>query len=526
MNIINQTFPLDLLPDGRWKTHLDDGVEDKIKQLIINVFSRNGIEVNEVSFVVGPTVIRFDLVETAKVGVRKILSCEDDLIEALHEYGPIRLIVTVALISIEVPRPDPQNVWLYEVLYSKEFHESKALLPIPLGIGPDNKPIIADLYKMPHLLIGSATGQGKSILLHSIIISLIYQLSPDDLKFVLIDPKTVEFNEFNKIRGQYLASIKDKEEYDNHVITDIDKATYALNSLCEEVDRRYRLFRDANCHSITDYNQKIDNGQLSKNDGHCHLPYIVTIIDEFADLIMIADKDVALPIARIAQKTRGVGIHVIIATQHPSTDIISGMIKCNFPYRIAFRVASMVDSRTILDRPGADRLIGCGDMLFLNNGELTLTRVQCAFIDTFETIDTITGYIGFDSESPFLLPEVKVDDEKPIEVDDSSKHDPLFIECARFIVTQSTASTSSLQRRFSIGYNRAGKIMDQMAAAGIVGPDRGVKPREVLADSRSIEGLLDCAMSNSKESTRTNESIIGRIKTVFSKIFNFFKRDK
>ncbi len=524
MKSINKTFPLGLLSGGRWQTHLDDSVGDKMKQLIINVFSENGIEINEVSFVAGPTVIRFELVETTKVKLRKIESCEGDLKVALSEYGPIRLIATNALIAIEVPRPDRQIVWLSEVLHSKEFQESTARLPVPLGIGTDNHPIIADLYKMPHLLIGGATGQGKSMLLHNIILSLIYKLSPDDLKFVLIDPKMVEFTEYNKISKQYLASIKDKKGYDNSVITDIDKTISALNSLCEEVDRRYSLFRNAYCRSISDYNQKIDEGQLSKNDGHCHLPYIVTIIDEFADLIMIVGKDVALPIARIALKARAVGIHIVIATQCPKADVVTGIIKVNFPCRIAFRVASMADSMTILDCPGANMLIGRGDMLFNNCGYLT--RAQCAFIDTPE-IDKITDYISkeFDYESHFLLPEVKDDDEKPIEVDDPSKHDPLFIECARFIVTQDTASISSMQRRFGIGYNRAGKIMVQLEAAGIVGPAIKSKPREVLTDPQSIEGLLSREMSDCKESISTNDSIISRIKKALSKMFNFYKRE-
>lgn len=340
---------------------------------------------------------------------------------------------------------------------------------------------------MPHLLVAGATGQGKSVGLNCIIASLLYKKHPGELKFVLIDPKMVEFSLYSRLENHYLAKLPDEED---PIVTDPNKALVTLASLCEEMDNRYELLKSASVRNLEEYNRKFSERRLNPEKGHRYMPYIVVVVDEFADLIMTAGKDISMYIARIAQKARAVGMHMILATQRPSTDIITGMIKANFPGRIAFRVAQMVDSKTILDRPGANRLIGRGDMLFSHNSKIE--RVQCAFIDTPEVealVDHIDNQIGY--SSAYLLPEPQNEgggvDPGSI---DLSKRDDMFDVCARFVVQNPTASTSSLQRRFSIGYNKAGKIMDQMEAAGIVGPADGQRPRTVLVDHIQLEDIL------------------------------------
>jgi S-DNA-T family DNA segregation ATPase FtsK/SpoIIIE len=370
------------------------------------------------------------------------------------------------------------------IINSRKFAECNMALPMAMGATISNDIFIEDLARMPHLLVAGATGQGKSVGLNCIIASLLYKKHPTELKFVLIDPKMVEFSLYKRLERHYLAKLPDEADA---IITDPSKAVATLNSLCIEMDKRYELLSMANVRSLEEYNRKFAQRRLNPEKGHRYMPYIVMIVDEFADLIMTAGKEISMPIARIAQKARAVGMHMIIATQRPSTDVITGMIKANFPGRIAFRVSQRIDSMTILDRPGANQLIGRGDMLFSHNGKVE--RVQCAFIDTEEVVaiaEHIDNQIGF--ETAYLLPEPQV--EMPDGSVDLTRRDDKFDECARFVVQQSTASTSSLQRRFGIGYNKAGKIMDQMQAAGIVGPADGSKPRAVLIDPDTLERIL------------------------------------
>ena len=402
----------------------------------------------------------------------------------------IRIIAPIpgkGTIGIEVPNKDPQTVSIRSILGSRKFQECKYQLPMAMGATISNEVYIADLCKMPHLLVAGATGMGKSVGLNTIIASLLYKKHPAELKFVLIDPKMVEFSLYSVLERHFLAKLPDEEEA---VVTSMDKVLATLNSLCVEMDQRYMLLRDANVRSITEYNAKFVEKQLNPEKGHRYLPYIVMIVDEFADLIMTAGKEVEKPIARIAQKARAVGMHMIIATQRPSTNVITGIIKANFPGRIAFRVSQMVDSKTILDRTGANQLIGRGDMLFSHNG--SLDRVQCAFIDTPEVqaiCDHIDKQVGY--EHAYYLPEPRLDTESTAAGSGSlTDRDPLFEEIAEAVVTSGVASTSSLQRRYSIGFNRAGKIMDQLEAAGIVGPAQGGKPRAILVDQIQLGSIL------------------------------------
>lgn len=359
-------------------------------------------------------------------------------------------------------------------------------LPMAMGSTISGEVFIADLTKMPHLLVAGATGMGKSVGLNAIIASLLYKKHPAELKFVLIDPKMVEFSLYSRIENHYLAKLPDEEEV---IITDPSKVVTTLKSLCLLMDQRYALLKEANLRNIKEYNARFVQRRLNPEKGHHYMPYIVVIVDEFADLIMTAGKEVETPIARIAQKARAVGMHMILATQRPSTNVITGIIKANFPGRVAFRVTQMVDSRTILDRPGANQLIGRGDMLFSRDGEIS--RVQCAFIDTpeveaiCEEIDMQAGY-----EHAFYLPECLPEEGETISSGSFGERDPLFDEAAMAVLSSGVASTSSLQRRFSIGYNRAGKIMDQMEAAGIVGPSQGGKPRQILIDPMSLDAIL------------------------------------
>uniref|UniRef100_UPI0025B6E08D DNA translocase FtsK n=1 Tax=uncultured Muribaculum sp. TaxID=1918613 RepID=UPI0025B6E08D len=413
----------------------------------------------------------------------------DDIALSLAALG-IRIIAPIpgkGTIGIEVPNKEPQMVPIRSIISSRKFQECNYELPMAMGSTISKDVFIADLTKMPHVLVAGATGQGKSVGLNTIIASLLYKKHPAELKFVLVDPKMVEFSLYSKLERHYLAKLPDENEA---IITDPMKVVATLNSLCVEMDNRYALLKDANVRTIKEYNNKFIQRRLNPEKGHRYLPYIVIVVDEFGDLIMMAGKEVETPIARIAQKARAVGMHMILATQRPSTNVITGIIKANFPGRIAFRVSQMVDSRTILDRTGANQLIGKGDMLFSHNGEME--RVQCAFISTEEVeaiCDAIDEQVGYPNAYP--LPDYVPESDGSTSFGTVNDRDPLFEEAARFIVTSSTASTSSLQRRYSIGYNRAGKIMDQLEAAGIVGPASGAKPRQVLVDSLQLERMLE-----------------------------------
>lgn len=486
-------FPdIELLNDVAVKeTSVDLQEQEENKERITKTLADYEIPISHIEATVGPTVTLYEIIPAEGVRIAKIKRLEDDIALSLAAKG-IRIIAPIpgkGTIGIEVPNKDPQTVSIRSVIASKKFQECKMDLPMAMGATISNEVFIADLAKMPHLLVAGATGQGKSVGLNTIIASLLYKKHPAELKFVLVDPKMVEFSLYRKLERHYLAKLPDEEDA---IITEPSKVVATLNSLCIEMDNRYALLRDADVRSIKEYNAKFVARRLNPEKGHRYLPYIVVIVDEFADLIMTAGKEIETPIARIAQKARAVGMHMIIATQRPSTNVITGVIKANFPGRIAFRVSQMVDSKTILDRTGANQLIGRGDMLFSNNGEMD--RVQCAFIDTPEVVaicDSIDSQIGYDHA--YLLPDYVPDADGGGSMGNVSDRDPLFEEAARFIISSNTASTSSLQRRYSIGYNRAGKIMDQMEAAGIVGPASGGKPRQVLIDSLQLERLLEQA---------------------------------
>ena len=406
----------------------------------------------------------------------------------------IRIIAPIpgkGTIGIEVPNAKPQIVSMESILNSKKFQETTMELPMALGKTITNEVFIADLVKMPHLLVAGATGQGKSVGLNAIITSLLYKKHPAELKFVMVDPKKVEFPIYSPIVNHFLAQIEDDEE-DEPIITDVQKVVNTLKSLCVEMDTRYDLLKKARARNIKEYNEKFKNRQLNPQNGHKFMPYIVVIIDEFGDLIMTAGKEIELPIARIAQLARAVGIHMIIATQRPTTNIITGTIKANFPARMAFKVSAMVDSRTILDRPGANQLVGKGDMLFLAGSEPV--RLQCAFVDTPE-VEAIANYIACQQSytGPFALPRPPMEDTGGGVNDADLQHlDPMFAEAAQLIVSSQQGSTSMIQRKFAIGYNRAGRLMDQLEKAGVVGPAQGAKPRDVLIqDAAALEMLLN-----------------------------------
>ncbi|QIK59338.1 DNA translocase FtsK [Dysgonomonas sp. HDW5A] len=461
------------------------------KDKIINTLRNYGIEITSIKATVGPTITLYEIVPQAGVRISKIRNLEDDIALSLSALG-IRIIAPMpgkGTIGIEVPNKDPQIVSMQSVIASKRFQECNYDLPVALGKTITNEIFMFDLCKMPHLLVAGATGQGKSVGLNAIITSLLYKKHPAEMKMVLVDPKMVEFNIYSTIEKHYLAKLPDAEKA---IITDVSKVTQTLNSLTKEMDDRYELLMAASVRTIKEYNEKFRKRRLSPAKGHRFLPYIVVIIDEFGDLIMTAGKEIEMPIARIAQKARAVGMHMIIATQRPTTNIITGTIKANFPARMAFRVTSQIDSRTILDMSGANQLIGRGDMLFSQGSDLV--RIQCAFVDTPE-VEEITQYIGKQQgySHAFELPEFVGDggsDDKVGSVDLSDK-DPLFEEAARLIVVHQQGSTSLIQRKFSIGYNRAGRLMDQLEAAGIVGGTQGSKPREVLImDEYSLEQKL------------------------------------
>lgn len=461
------------------------------KDKIINTLRNYGIEITSIKATVGPTITLYEIVPQAGVRISKIRNLEDDIALSLSALG-IRIIAPMpgkGTIGIEVPNKDPQIVSMQSVIASHRFQECSYDLPVALGKTITNEIFMFDLCKMPHLLVAGATGQGKSVGLNAIITSLLYKKHPAEMKMVLVDPKMVEFNIYSTIEKHYLAKLPDAEKA---IITDVTKVTQTLNSLTKEMDDRYELLMAASVRTIKEYNEKFRKRRLSPLKGHRFLPYIVVIIDEFGDLIMTAGKEIEMPIARIAQKARAVGMHMIIATQRPTTNIITGTIKANFPARMAFRVTSQIDSRTILDMSGANQLIGRGDMLFSQGSDLV--RIQCAFVDTPE-VEEITQYIGKQQgySHAFELPEFVGDgggDDKVGSVDLSDK-DPLFEEAARLIVVHQQGSTSLIQRKFSIGYNRAGRLMDQLEAAGIVGGTQGSKPREVLImDEYSLEQKL------------------------------------
>jgi len=435
---------------------------------------------------IGPTITLYEITPAPGIRISTIRNLEDDIALSLSALG-IRIIAPIpgkGTIGIEVPNQKPQMVSMESILNSRKFQETDFELPMALGKTITNEVYIADLTKMPHLLVAGATGQGKSVGLNVIITSLLYKKHPAELKLVMIDPKKVEFSLYAPIVNHFLAQVEGNEDVEEPIITDVNKVIQTLKSLCVEMDTRYDLLKKAHARNVKEYNQKFRDRQLNPHNGHRFMPYIVVVIDEFGDLIMTAGKEIELPIARIAQLARAVGIHMIIATQRPTTNIITGTIKANFPARMAFKVTTGVDSKTILDRTGANQLVGKGDMLLMTGSEPV--RIQCAFIDTNE-LEDIVRYISKQQSytSPYLLPEVPLegDEESSIQDVDMTHLDPMFEDAARMIVNEQNGSTSMIQRKFSIGYNRAGRLMDQLEKAGIVGPAKGSKPREVLCVS-------------------------------------------
>ncbi|MBO4741590.1 MAG: DNA translocase FtsK, partial [Bacteroidales bacterium] len=475
-------FPtLDLLKDYAPSTEKPTIDELENKQAAIRTTLKNfGIEIDSIKASIGPTVTLYEIIPAPGVRISKIKNLEDDIALSLAALG-IRIIAPMpgkGTIGIEAPNSNPETVPMKAVLSSEKFVSSRMELPIALGKTISNETYVADLTKMPHLLVAGATGQGKSVGINAIITSLLYKKHPAELKFVLVDPKKVELSIYSKIERHYLAKLPDSEDA---VITDVKKVVRTLNSLCVEMDQRYDLLKDADCRNIKEYNAKFINRKLNPKEGHRFLPYIVLVVDEFADLIMTAGREVETPIARLAQLARAIGIHLIIATQRPSVNIITGPIKANFPARVAFKVFSKVDSRTILDTGGADQLIGRGDMLLSIGNDLI--RIQCAFIDTPE-VAALCDMIGEQRGYPDAMYLPDVPDENESESGrrdlDPNERDEYFVEAARLLVATQQGSTSMLQRKMKLGYNRAGRLMDQLEDAGIVGPSVGSKAREVL----------------------------------------------
>ena len=494
LDLSSYKFPtLDLLKkyDHSGKA-IDMDEQASNKAIIIQTLKTFGIEISSIKATVGPTITLYEIIPEAGVRITKIRNLEDDIALSLSALG-IRIIAPMpgkGTIGIEVPNKEPQIVSMQSIIASKRFQESTYDLPVALGKTIVNEVFMVDLCKMPHLLVAGATGQGKSVGLNAVITSLLYKKHPAELKFVLIDPKMVEFNIYSTIERHYLAKLPDS---DKAIITDFTKVVQTLKSLTQEMDERYDLLMKANTRNIKEYNEKFITRRLNPEKGHKFMPYIVVVIDEFGDLIMTAGKEIEMPIARIAQKARAVGMHMIIATQRPSANIITGTIKANFPARVAFRVSSMIDSRTILDANGANQLVGRGDMLFSQGNDMI--RVQCAFVDTPEVVE-IADYIGAQRGYPTAFPLPEVIDENggeraPGSVDLSDR-DPLFDEAARLLVIHQQGSTSLIQRKFAIGYNRAGRLMDQLEAAGIVGPFEGSKARQILVpDEYQLEQILN-----------------------------------
>ena len=493
LDLENYKFPtLDLLNQYEDNgPNIDMEEQNANKDRIIKVLRSFGIEISSIKASVGPTITLYEITPAEGVRISKIRNLEDDIALSLSALG-IRIIAPIpgkGAIGIEVPNANPRIVPMQSILNSKKFQETTMELPIALGKTITNEVFMVDLAKAPHMLVAGATGQGKSVGLNAIVTSLLYKKHPAELKFVIVDPKKVEFSVYTPIERHFLAKLPDGEDA---IITDVSKVVQTLNSLCVEMDTRYDLLRKAGCRNIKEYNAKFISRQLNPEKGHRFMPYIVIIIDEFGDLIMTAGKEVELPICRIAQLARAVGIHAIIATQRPTTNIITGTIKANFPARVAFRVAAMMDSRTILDRSGAQQLIGKGDMLYLQGNDPV--RVQCAFVDTPE-VERIANYISKQQGYPtaFMLPEyVGEESESSIGEVDMNRLDPMFEDAARLVVIHQQGSTSLIQRKFSIGYNRAGRIMDQLEKAGIVGPTQGSKARDVLCmDETDLEMKLN-----------------------------------
>lgn len=460
------------------------------KNRIVETLNNYKIGISSIKATIGPTVTLYEIVPEAGVRISKIKNLEDDIALSLSALG-IRIIAPIpgkGTIGIEVPNKNSTIVSMRSVIASQKFQKSEMQLPIALGKTISNETFVVDLAKMPHMLMAGATGQGKSVGLNAVLTSLLYKKHPAEVKFVLVDPKKVELTLFNKIERHYLAKLPDSEDA---IITDNTKVINTLNSLCIEMDNRYELLKNALCRNIAEYNAKFKARKLNPNDGHRFLPYIVLVVDEFADLIMTAGKEVETPIARLAQLARAIGIHLIIATQRPSVNVITGIIKANFPARIAFRVTSKIDSRTILDGSGADQLIGRGDMLYTQGNDMI--RLQCAFVDTPE-VEQITEFIGSQKAYPdaYLLPEY-VGEESGTSIDiDLGDRDDLFREAAEIIVTAQQGSASLLQRKLKLGYNRAGRIIDQLEAAGIVGGFEGSKARQVLVpDLIALEQFLN-----------------------------------
>ena len=460
------------------------------KNKIVDTLNNYKIGIANIKATIGPTVTLYEIVPDAGIRISKIKNLEDDIALSLSALG-IRIIAPIpgkGTIGIEVPNQKPSIVSMRSVISASKFQNAEMELPIALGKTISNETFVVDLARMPHLLMAGATGQGKSVGLNAVLTSLLYKKHPAEVKFVLVDPKKVELNIYNKIERHYLAKLPDTEEA---IITDNTKVINTLNSLCIEMDNRYELLKNAMCRNLKEYNKKFRERKLNPNEGHSYLPYIVLVVDEFADLIMTAGKEVETPIARLAQLARAIGIHLIIATQRPSVNVITGIIKANFPARIAFRVTSKIDSRTILDSGGADQLIGRGDMLYTQGNELT--RIQCAFVDTPE-VERIAAYVGGQKgyADAHLLPEY-VGEESQSNLDiDISERDALFREAAEVIVTAQQGSASLLQRKLKLGYNRAGRIIDQMEAAGVVGPFEGSKARQVLvSDFAALDRLLN-----------------------------------
>ena len=468
---------------------IDQNELEDNKNQIVNTLKNYKIGIAQIKATVGPTVTLYEIVPEAGIRIKKIKNLEDDIALSLSALG-IRIIAPIpgkGTIGIEVPNQKPTIVPMRSVIASSKFQEAEMELPLALGKTISNETFVVDLAKMPHLLMAGATGQGKSVGLNVILTSLLYQKHPAEVKFVLVDPKKVELTLFSKIERHYLAKLPDTDEA---IITDNTKVINTLNSLCIEMDERYELLKKAMVRNIKEYNQKYKKRQLNPEDGHKFMPYIILVVDEFADLIMTAGKEVEAPIARLAQLARAIGIHLIIATQRPSVKVITGMIKANFPARMAFRVTSNIDSRTILDAGGASQLIGKGDMLFTQGNELT--RLQCAFVDTPE-VEKITEFIGSQKAYPqaHQLPEYVGEESDPLE-DNVDDRDKLFDEAAEIIVNAQQGSASLLQRKLKLGYNRAGRIIDQLEAAGIVGPFEGSKARQVLvSDLNQLNDLLN-----------------------------------
>lgn len=485
---------LNLLKEYDSDTHINYVGKDELeanKNRIIKVLNDFGVQIRSIRATVGPTITLYEITPAQGIRISKIKNLEDDIALSLAAIG-IRIIAPMpgkGTIGIEVPNAKPSIVSMFSILNSKKFQESNMDLPIALGRTITNDVFMVDLAKIPHLLVAGATGQGKSVGLNAIITSLLYKKHPNELKIVLVDPKKVEFSVYSPIAKSFMAAIDDNE--DEPIITDVKKVVKTLKGLCVLMDERYDMLKAAGARNLKEYNHKFLNHHLNPEGGHKFMPYIVVIIDEFGDLILTSGREIEMPITRIAQLARAVGIHMIIATQRPTATIITGNIKANFPGRIAFRVGSMIDSRTILDRPGAQQLVGRGDMLYLNGGEPV--RVQCAFVDTIE-VDKVNKFIANQPGPihPLEIPEpISEDDNSNTEGLDTNNVDPLFEDAARTIVVTQQGSTSMIQRRFSIGYNRAGRLMDQLESAGIVGAAQGSKPREVLiSDENSLEALL------------------------------------